>query len=176
MRNKIIALCFALLLAAPLFSQTRSRLTKIGFISSAQIYDSVINDITLLSIIDKAFIDNQTKISAMAGDIAKLKEIIANPNTSESAKKDAEKNLTVKEAEYNKLISQLTSQLGRREDVIKIEINKHIASAIYTITRREGYTAIIEKDKSVLFVDKEFDITTLILAYVRESIKKMEVK
>lgn len=54
---------------------------------------------------------------------------------------------------------------------MKKEVQNRMAQAILTIVRREGYTLIIERNaNTILYADRNFDITTQVIALVRESI------
>ena len=54
---------------------------------------------------------------------------------------------------------------------IQKEIKSRMAKSILVIVRREGYTLIIERtETTILYADKYFDITTQVIALVRESI------
>lgn len=54
---------------------------------------------------------------------------------------------------------------------VQKEIQNRMARAILVIVRREGYTLIIERtETTILYANKSFDITTQVIALVRESI------
>ena len=54
---------------------------------------------------------------------------------------------------------------------IQKEIKSRMARSILVIVRREGYTLIMERSETtILYADKYFDITTQVIALVRESI------
>ena len=77
------------------------------------------------------------------------------------------------ETRYEKVSPIVNMQKSKKNQAINLLVQRYIAGSIITITRREGYTAILErKDSGILYVDKDFDITSQILAFVRESIKK----
>lgn len=60
---------------------------------------------------------------------------------------------------------------SNQETLIRHEIQKNIAASLLNIVRREGYTLILERTEStILYADKNFDITPQVIAYVREAL------
>ncbi len=58
---------------------------------------------------------------------------------------------------------------GRKE--VQKDVQKQIGIAILTIVRRQGYTLIIERtETTILYADRNFDITQQVIAFVREAI------
>lgn len=181
MKIKInIVLMLFVLLSLTLQAQTRSRLSKVGFVDSSVIYNSILEDDNLLEIIKVKFQRDQENFKALIDDIKIAnneisdlkKEINSSTNSSQ-----LQAQLKVKEEEIDKLQEQykrLSILTSRKNQSVNVEVQRHIAAAIIIITRREGYTAILERNDFILYVDKDFDITNQILAFVRESIKKLE--
>lgn len=69
------------------------------------------------------------------------------------------------------IVSELPEYNNSSKDIlINKEIQKNIALSLMTIVRREGYTLILERTEStILYADRNFDITPQVTAYVRES-------
>lgn len=58
---------------------------------------------------------------------------------------------------------------------VKKEIQKYIAMSMLAIVKREGYTLILDRNEvNVLYADRNFDITSQVIAQVRELIKKSD--
>lgn len=161
----------AMVLSFSLSAQTRSRLSKVGVVDSTAIFDAISEDESLVEAIEKKFKKDKEQLSNLSEEIKQAKSDISNfekeENTTQVSK--SKNKLKTLEEKHKKLSTTI-----RSSHTINFEIQRHIAAAIIIITRREGYTAILEKkSKGILYVDKEFDITSKVLVFVRESIKKL---
>ncbi len=177
------------LISSTLFAQTRSRLSKVGFIDTASIYNDINKNESLVDIIVSKFRENEERFNEIVDTIKttksemtkierELKKFPAGTNVElEERYKTLEANMAVLEKQYNELSPIVNAQKTKRQQAINLEIRRHMAPAIATLTRRQGYTAILEKrENGVLYVDRDFDITSQVLPLVIESIKKNEIK
>ncbi len=169
-----------------LLAQTRSRLSKVGFVDSAAIFNSILEDKALLQIIDIKFENDKKTLDSIIEEIklarinvSNLEKQINQPQAGDDISKlktnlsKLKSKLEDLESKYEKLSPVVNMQKSKKNQAINLLVQRYIAGSIITITRREGYTAILErKDSGILYVDKDFDITSQILAFVRESIKK----
>lgn len=81
---------------------------------------------------------------------------------------------TLEEAVY-KIFEKEAAKTGEKKrsgsKEVQKEIQNRMARAILVIVRREGYTLIMERtETTILYADRDFDITTQVIALVRESI------
>lgn len=84
-----------------------------------------------------------------------------------------EKKLATLEERQKKEAPIISMRKSKKNQAVQEEVNKHIGSAIMTIVRREGYTAIVQKNY-VFYVDKDFDLTTQVIAHVRSAINAVK--
>jgi len=87
---------------------------------------------------------------------------------------------TLEEAVY-KIFEKEAEKTGKKKrsgpKEVQKEIQNRMAISILVIVRREGYTLIIERtETTILYADRDFDITTQVIALVRESILRGQNK
>ncbi len=60
-----------------------------------------------------------------------------------------------------------------RDNSFRGQIKRQVASALISIVRKDGYTLILERtENSILYADREFDITDAVITAVKESVNK----
>ncbi len=186
-KNNIVLMLSVLFLALSLNlnAQTRSRLSKVGFVDSAAIYNTVFEDKNLLGKIEtkfereaKSFEELEAEMKKVNADISTLKKDMAKSDDPAAVEKEIaalEKKLATLDTRHKKEAPVISMRKSKKNQAVQEEVNRHIASAVMTITRREGYTAILErKNETVLYVDKDFDLTTQIIAHVRSAINSIK--
>ncbi len=178
--NVLMLSVFFVALSINLNAQTRSRLSKVGVIDANAVYNTVLEDKTLLSKIEakfntdnKAFETLEADIKKLNSDIAALKKSSDGSDASQKEISDLEKQLATLEEKHKKEAPLASMRKSKKNQAIKEEINKYIGSSILGIVRREGYTAIIEKSY-VFYVDRDFDLTTQVIAHVRSAINAIK--
>lgn len=73
---------------------------------------------------------------------------------------------------YNEIYKSDEKGYNERDRAIRAEVKRQVANALLTIVRREGYTLILERTEStILYADRNFDITDRVTAFVQESLK-----
>ncbi len=183
--NVLMLSVFFIALSANLTAQTRSRLSKVGFVDKAAIYNTVFEDKTLLGKIEakferegKDFDELEAKMKQVNTDIATLKKDVAkaeNPAAVEKQIADLEKELAKLDETHKKQAPIISMRKSKKNQAVQEEVNRLIAGSIMSITKLQGYTAILErKNETVLYVDREFDITTQVIAHVRSGINAMK--
>ncbi|WP_300365110.1 OmpH family outer membrane protein [Brachyspira sp.] len=64
-------------------------------------------------------------------------------------------------------------QNNNRDYSLRGEVKRQVAAALIAIVKKEGYTLILERtEHSILYADRNFDITDAVIANVRNSLKK----
>lgn len=60
-----------------------------------------------------------------------------------------------------------------RDTSLKGMVKRQVANSLMNIVKKEGYTLILERtEHSILYADRTFDITELVIADVKASLKK----
>ena len=65
------------------------------------------------------------------------------------------------------------TQNNNRDYSLRGEVKRQVAGSLMAIVRKEGYTLILERTKhSILYADRNFDITDAVIANVRSSLMR----
>lgn len=85
--------------------------------------------------------------------------------------------LKEKQEEYNKQSStednSENSIVSPKDTSLKGLVKRQVANSLMNIVRKEGYTLILERtENSILYADRTFDITELVIEDVKTSLKK----
>ena len=66
-----------------------------------------------------------------------------------------------------------TSIAQNRDYSLRGEVKRQVASSLMAIVKKEGYTLILERtEHSILYADRNFDITEAVIANVKASLQK----
>ena len=105
------------------------------------------------------YIDLQRVIKEVTGDqelVDKLKEKQEEYNQQSSTEDNSE----------NSIVSP-------KDTSLKGLVKRQVANSLMNIVRKEGYTLILERtENSILYADRTFDITELVIEDVKTSLKK----
>lgn len=85
--------------------------------------------------------------------------------------------LKQKQEEYNQQSSteenSENSIVSPKDTSLKGLVKRQVANSLMNIVRKEGYTLILERtENSILYADRTFDITELVIEDVKTSLKK----
>ena len=62
---------------------------------------------------------------------------------------------------------------NNRDHSFKGQIKRQVSTALMSIVKKDGYTLILERtENSILYADREFDITDAVIAAVKDSVNK----
>lgn len=65
------------------------------------------------------------------------------------------------------------SIVNSRDNSLKGQVRKQVANSLMNIVRKEGYTLILERtENSILYADRNFDITEIVITDVKASLRK----
>ena len=65
------------------------------------------------------------------------------------------------------------TQNNNRDYSLRGEVKRQVAGSLMAIVRKEGYTLILERtEHSILYADRNFDITDAVIANVRSSLMR----
>lgn len=77
---------------------------------------------------------------------------------------------------YNQTSEEDNSEnsiVNSRDTSLKGQVRRQVANSLMNIVRKEGYTLILERtENSILYADRTFDITELVIADVKVSLMK----
>ncbi len=182
--NVLMLSVFFVALSLNLNAQTRSRLSKVGAVDVNAINSTVLEDKNLLGKIEAKFDADSKNFDALEAeikktnaDIATLRKDIAKAEDTAAVEKEIaalEKKLAGLDDQHKKQAPTISMRKSKKNQAVQAEVYRYIVSAIMVIVRREGYTAIIQKNETVIFVDKEFDLTSQVMASVRASINAIK--
>lgn len=66
-----------------------------------------------------------------------------------------------------------TSIAQNRDYSLRGEVKRQVANSLMAIVKKEGYTLILERtEHSILYADRNFDITEAVIANVKASLQK----
>ena len=66
-----------------------------------------------------------------------------------------------------------TSIAQNRDYSLRGEVKRQVAGSLMAIVKKEGYTLILERtEHSILYADRNFDITEAVIANVKASLQK----
>ena len=86
--------------------------------------------------------------------------------------------LKLKLEEYKKIDAMQTNMedtsiAQNRDYSLRGEVKRQVASSLMAIVKKEGYTLILERtEHSILYADRNFDITEAVIANVKASLQK----
>lgn len=99
-----------------------------------------------------------------------IKEVTSDQELVERVKQKAE--------EYNNMQDSTeenseSSIVNPKDNSLRGQIRRQVTSSLMNIVRKEGYTLILERtENSILYADRTFDITELVIEDVKTSLKK----
>lgn len=77
---------------------------------------------------------------------------------------------------YNQTSEEDNSEnsiVNSRDTSLKGQVRRQVANSLMNIVKKEGYTLILERtENSILYADRTFDITELVIADVKVSLMK----
>lgn len=98
-----------------------------------------------------------------------IKEITGNQELNEKLKERLEQY----KSQDNQANMDDTSIAQNRDYSLRGEVKRQVASSLMAIVRKEGYTLILERtEHSILYADRNFDITDAVIANVKSSLMR----
>ncbi|WP_028330901.1 OmpH family outer membrane protein [Brachyspira alvinipulli] len=98
-----------------------------------------------------------------------IKEITGNQELNEKLKEKLEQYKN----QDNQANMEDTSIAQNRDYSLRGEVKRQVASSLMAIVRKEGYTLILERtEHSILYADRNFDITDAVIANVKNSLMR----
>lgn len=103
-----------------------------------------------------------------------LEQVISNITQDEKllANIEAQIDIAKQDNTYDDMYKSDERGFSEKDRAIRSRVKREVANALITIVRREGYTLILERTEStILYADRNFDITDRVTAFVKESLK-----
>lgn len=103
-----------------------------------------------------------------------IKEVTSDQELVERVKQKTEEyNNMQNSTEENSENSDESSIVNSKDNSLRGQVRRQVASSLMNIVRKEGYTLILERtENSILYADRNFDITELVIEDVKTSLKK----
>ncbi len=148
------------------------KLVKVGVVD----LDKVFSSYPGISDIQKKLKDErdnyEKEINKKNEEIKALESTLTNKSLS-----DSERQTTIAEIEYNKQkLSEYIDEVNTKLSSLKEELTKTIYSKIWMVIQRvgaeRGYSLILKKSgESILYIDKEIDITSEVITKLKKELE-----
>jgi len=160
-RMLLLTVCLTLLSAAP---SAAADALKLGFVDLQRVFSE--SEAGKKARADVADIE-KTKKAVIEEKVNSLKKIEAEISKQASvlsaeAKKAKEEEVEKLQRDIQRLVADARAELQKKENELTNAIIKNISEIVDAVGYEEGY-AIIFRSEVVLFVKKEFDITSLVV-------------
>jgi len=161
-----------------LYGQGSKKIVKIGCIDIQKVVDEISSDSMLKKVVMARQSEFLREAEVLAQEIKKLKDIL---NKEEGVLPSDRVNsireeIIFKEKKLKDELEQKSSALQRTENTQMYKLLQNIYDVIKEVALEEGYSMILEKGTSVIYVDPDIDITDLVLDKVKEEKKKVETE
>lgn len=163
-RRILLAAALCLQVSAPrAMAAEAAAVQKIGFVDYAKIFQQMPETKTAEQNLQAAKNQTNTELQQMQGDLQKSVQAYLNQKQ-KSGKADPkkEKDLQSREENFRKTVADKQGLLARKEQDLVAPIRQKIEEAIKTVSQKEGYSMILDKNARV-YGSAEYDITIKVI-------------
>lgn len=163
-----------LLLQNPVYAAKKAeKLQKIGCIDIQDTFEQLDSKGELTAELDARRDELMKERESMEAELAVLKKRMDQKADGSRESKEADLRIDIfnKEKALLDFIDQANEDLGALEAKLLAPVLEDIRDAIREVSKKYGYDMIIDKSTYVLYVDKEYDVTSLVIDELNKQYK-----